>query len=275
VQRVEKETVMGYLAVEGDRRIYFEHHRGSGRPVVLVHGWGVTARCWDTVAPALRANGNAVVLLDQRACGRSDKDFDDVSIAALGSDVATLCERLELRDPVVNGWSLGGAVAVDAVARLGGNASGLVLTGGATPRYTSAPDWPHGGTTADVEAVLGGLAADRPTTFKSVAEAVCARPVSPEVITWMWGMFLEMGPRGDDSLRDLAELDQRKTLSALELPVLTLHGRQDAFVAYSGAEAAQELWGNSRLVEFPECGHAPFLEDRDRYLAELLDFVNR
>src|SRR4051794_21597597 len=136
---------MAYLEVEGDRRIYFEHHRGSGRPVVLVHGWGVTARCWDTVAPALRANGNAVVLLDQRTCGRSDKDFDDVSIAALGSDVAALCERLELRDPVVNGWSLGGAVAVDAVSRMGGRASGLVLTGGGGPRAPPARDRPPAG----------------------------------------------------------------------------------------------------------------------------------
>ena len=265
---------MAYLEVEGDRRIYFEHHRGNGRPVVLVHGWGVTARCWDTVAPALRANGNEVVLLDLRACGRSDKDFEDVSIAALGSDVAALVEHLGLREPVLNGWSAGGAVVTEATAHLGSNVSGLVQTGGATPRYTSAPDWPHGGTPADVEAVLAGLAADRATTLKGVAEAVCAQPVSPEVVTWMWGMFLEMGPRADDTLRDLARVDQRKTMGSLEVPVLLLHGREDGFVAFSGAAAARDLCSEARLVEFPGCGHAPFLEDRDTYLAELLGFLN-
>ena len=129
---------MAYLDVEGSRRIYFEQHPGPGRPVVLVHGWSATARCWDTVTPALRARGHQVVLLDLRACGRSDKDFEDVSIAALGSDVARLCEHLELRDPVINGWSLGGAVAVDAVFRLGRGASGLVLTA-APPRATPPP----------------------------------------------------------------------------------------------------------------------------------------
>ena len=71
-----------------------------------------------------------VVLLDLRACGRSDKDFVDVSIAAMGADVARLCEHLGLQRPVVNGWSLGGAVAVEAVARLSSAAGGLVLTGG-------------------------------------------------------------------------------------------------------------------------------------------------
>jgi len=266
---------VGHLEVEGTRRIYFEHHRGSGRPVVLIHGWGVTARCWDNVVPALLANGNEVVTLDQRACGRSDQDFDDVSIAAIGSDVAELCARLSLDRPVLNGWSLGGAVAVDAAARLGSNISGLVLTGGATPRYTAAPDWPHGGSAADVAGVLAGVESDRATTFKGVASAVCAVPVSPEVIDWMWGMFLEMGPRGSDSLRSLADVDQRKTLATIEVPVLVLHGRQDGFVSFSGAEAALGLWPDARLVEFEDSGHAPFIEERDKYLSELVGSLNR
>lgn len=266
---------MGHLEVEGDRRIYFEHHPGERRPVVLIHGWGVTARSWDTVAPALRAAGHAVVLLDLRCCGRSDKDFADVSIAAMGADVARLCEHLGLDHPVVNGWSLGGAVAVDAVDRLGSGAAGLVLTGGATPRYTAASDWPHGGTVDDVEAVLAGAAADRATTFMGVAQAVCAAPVTRELVDWMWGMFLEMGPRGDDSLRDLAVLDQRKTLGTLEVPVLLLHGRQDGFVAFSGAEAAVDLYPDARLVPFDASGHAPHLEERDAYLSELRAFLDQ
>lgn len=266
---------MGHLEVEDGRRIYFEHHPGERRPVVLIHGWGVTARSWDTVAPALRAAGHAVVLLDLRCCGRSDKDFGDVSIAAMGADVARLCEHLQLDHPVVNGWSLGGAVAVDTVHRLASRAAGLVLTGGATPRYTAASDWPHGGTVDDVEAVLAGAAADRATTLMGVAQAVCAAPVTREVVDWMWGMFLEMGPRGDDSLRDLAVLDQRKTLGTLEVPALLLHGRQDGFVPFSGAEAAAPLYPDARLVPFDASGHAPHLEERDAYLSELRAFLDK
>lgn len=266
---------MAYLEVEGTRRIYFEHHVGEGAPVVLVHGWGASGRCWDTVAPALRANGNTVVLLDQRACGRSDKDFDDVSIAAAGSDVAHLCEHLGLHKPTVNGWSLGGAVAVDAVARLGGNVGGLVLTGGATPRYTATEGWPHGGSVEDVESILQAAAADRASTLKQVADSVCAAPVGPQVVDWLWGMFLEMGPRGDESLRDLAHIDQRKTLESLEVPTLMMHGAHDGFVPLSCAEAGSKLCRGAKLVEFPDSGHAPFLEERERYLEALLGFVNQ
>lgn len=265
---------MAYLEVEGTRRIYFEHHHGQGAPVVLVHGWGASGRCWDTVAPALRANGNAVVLLDQRACGRSDKDFDDVSIAAAGSDVADLCEHLRLHKPIVNGWSLGGAVAVDAVARIGDNAGGLVLTGAASPRYTATEGWPHGGSVDDVENILGAAAADRPSTFRQVANSVCAAPVGQHVVDWLWKMFLEMGPRGDESMRDLAHLDQRTTLENLDLPTLLLHGTHDGFVPLSGAEAGRKLCRDAVLVEFSDSGHAPFLEERERYLEALLGFIN-
>jgi pimeloyl-ACP methyl ester carboxylesterase len=108
-----------------------------------------------------------------------------------------------------------------------------------------------------------------------VASAVCVAPVSAEVVDWMWGMFLETGPRVDDSLRDLAEIDQRKAIAALEVPVLLLHGREDGFVAFSGAEAALGLYQDARLVVFDNCGHAPFLEDRDTYLAELTGFLNQ
>jgi non-heme chloroperoxidase len=264
---------MARLEVEGSRSIYYEHHSGSGRPVVLVHGWGVTGHCWDTVLPALLAAGHAVVTLDHRACGRSDKDFDDVSIAAIASDVVALVRHLGLRGVVLNGWSLGGAVVVAAAAELGADLGGLVLTGGATPRYTATDGWPYGGGVADVEGVLAGLAADRATTFRGVTGAVCVKPVSDDVLNWMWNQFMESGPKADRTLRDLADVDQRDVIAGLACPVLLLHGRDDAFVSFDGAAAAVELYRDAKLVEFPGCGHAPFVEDGETYRAELLSFV--
>ena len=124
--------------------------------MVLVHGWGVTARSWDTVAPALRAAGHEVVLLDLRAAVGPTTTSPTSRSPRWAPTSRGSARSSDSHRPVVDGWSLGGAVAVDAVARLGPAAGGLVLTGGATPRYTSAPDWPHGGTVDDVEAVLGG-----------------------------------------------------------------------------------------------------------------------
>jgi len=264
---------MAFLDVEDGKRVYYEHHAGPGRPVVLVHGWGATAHSWDTTLPALLAAGHEVVTLEHRACGRSDKDFADVSIAAIASDVVTLVRQLGLHRPVLNGWSLGGAVVVEAASRLGDDVGGLVLTGGATPRYTATDDWPHGGTAADTEAVLGGLATDRPSTFRTVANAVCAKEVGPDVVESLWLQFLETGPRADATLRDLVGIDQRELIATLGCPVLLMCGREDAFVAFDGVAASQSLFRDARLVEFGGCGHAPHLEDGETYRSELLSFV--
>ena len=111
---------MAYLAVEGDRRVYFEHYPGSrDLTVVLSHGWGMGCRVWDNTTACLQDAGFGVLAYDHRNCGRSDKDFQDVSIGALGDDVVSLCDHLGLGRVAVNGWSLGGAVVTDAATKLG------------------------------------------------------------------------------------------------------------------------------------------------------------
>lgn len=264
---------MAYLAVEGDRRIYYEHYRGSGRPVVLVHGWGMSARVWDTTLPALLAAGHQVVSLDHRACGSSDKDFEDVSIDSIGSDVARLVTELGLNGVVLNGWSLGGAVVVDAGAKLGGNLAGIVLTGGATPKYLQGEGWQHGGTRDVFDQTIAALRDNRPEFLHALAEGVCHAEVGKATIEWMWQIFMQTGSRADAALADLGEIDQRKTLADLSVPVLVAHGTNDAIVPFDiGAEAAK-LAPGGRLVQFDQSGHAPFLEEGPKYRSELLEFI--
>lgn len=265
---------MAYLDVEDGRCIYYERYAGAGRPVVLVHGWGASCRIWDGVLAALLEHGNEVVLLDERCCGRSDKDFRDISVEASGGDLARLVEELELAAPVVSGWSRGAAIAVDVAGRLDGAVAGLVLTAGATPRYTPAPDWPYGIARADVEAMLASLRDARVETLWTVARSVCSVDVGESTARWIWEIFLQASPRIDAGLALLCDLDQRETLRRLDVPVLLVAGGQDAFTPLAAVEAAAGLLRRGRLVAFPECGHAPFLEDPARYRDELLAFVD-
>lgn len=264
---------MSYLEVDGGRRLYYEDHQADGCAVVLIHGWGVSTRCWDTVLPALWEQGCRVVTLDLRCNGRSDKDFSDVSIEALGSDVVALVDALRLQRPVLNGWSAGGAVVVEAAARLGARLGGLVLTGGATPRYTKTADWEWGDTLEGVQGTIAAIRADRATVLAGVAAAVCHADVGQHVVDWMHGMFLEAGPRGDEWLIDLAQVDQRAQLGQIAAPSLVLAGRHDTFVAHDAQAAAADLLSDARLVSFEQSGHAPFLEEGERYCRELVDFV--
>ncbi|MEZ5596907.1 MAG: alpha/beta fold hydrolase [Pseudomonadales bacterium] len=268
---------MSRLAVEGDRCIAYEYYPATGRlpVVVLSHGWGMGARAWDDVTAGLCDAGWPVLVYDHRACGQSDKDFRDVSIAALGSDLVALCEHLALGSVVLNGWSLGGAVVVDAAVKLGSRVRGLVLTGGATPRYTQADGFPHGGTAADVAATVTALRADRVNFLQGLyTQGVFAAPVSEAVKQAAVNLALQAGPAADASLGALAHIDQRDAMRSLGMPALVITGDQDGVVPPGIAEFAANLLPGGRLAVMTGCGHAPFLEDHGAYATLLHGFLS-
>ncbi len=266
---------MPFLTVEHGhgRRIYFEHYAGSSVPVLLIHGWGMSNRIWDTTLVALQANGHGVVSFDQRGCGQSDRDFHEVSIAASAGDAVAIVRQLGLERVVVNGWSLGGAVAVETARLLGTACAGVVLTGGATPRYVQAGDFPHGNPPESVAQTVEALRIDRANFLYGLTQAVCAVPQTPAVVNWLWSIFMQAAPSADDALLELGRLDQRATLAALDVPLLSIIGGKDVVVDPAIGRAAARLARRGSAVEFEDCGHAPFLEDGPRYRKVLLDFL--
>ena len=266
---------MSFLAVEGSKQIYYEHFAGTGTAIVLVHGWAVDSRCWDGVLPALLATGRPVISIDHRCCGRSDRDFTDVSVDAIAADVVRLVGHLGLQQVVLNGWSLGGAVVVDAAFALGGRLAGLVLTGAATPRYTRCADFPHGGTVEDVQGTIANIQAGRAMAFEGVAGAVFAQPPGAAQLAFVARMFLDSSPRAYGTLLDLATLDQRSVLPRIAAPTLLMHGADDLFVTLDTARAAASQLPDATLSVYPNCGHAPFLEAQARYCDELIAFLTR
>jgi pimeloyl-ACP methyl ester carboxylesterase len=264
---------MSYLNREDNKQVYYESHGSGDSAVLLIHGWGMSGRTWDHVVPALCAAGQRVVLIDHRGCGLSDKDFSDLGIQAIAGDVVALVQELGLSSVVLNGWSLGGAVAVEAADRLGSACKGLVLTCGATPTYTQKADFPHGGTEEDMAGTLAALAADRVNFLQGLSQVVCVKDVTANIENWFWQIFLQASPLAGQTLGELAGLDQRLQLAALDMPILSFVGSEDGFVAPPICRWVGENNANARVVEFEGVGHAPFIEEQQRYLDELLAFL--
>ncbi len=264
---------MSSMAREEGKHIYYEDYGSGDSAVVLVHGWGMSVRTWDYTLPALSAAGHRVVMLDHRGCGESGKDFDDISIDAIAGDVVALIEELGLKRVVLNGWSLGGAVVVEAASRLGERCSGLVLTCGATPCYVQKSDYPHGGTDEALAETLAAMAADRVNFLAALSAGVYASEVSKEVVDWTCGIFLQASPLAAQSLGDLGPLDQRDTLAGLQVPILCYVGAQDAVVDPAVCRSVADFASDVTLVECPNSGHAPFIEERELYDRELLGFL--
>jgi len=95
------------------------HYQQAGRgesPLVFVHGWCCDHTFFQPQFDAFQAS-HAVMTLDLRGCGRSDRSEDGYDIPTLADDVAWLCQDIGFSRPVVIGHSLGGMIALELAAR--------------------------------------------------------------------------------------------------------------------------------------------------------------
>lgn len=264
---------MSYQDTQHGRQIYFECYSGEKLPVALIHGWGANCRVWDTIIPALWQTGHRVVTFDQRGCGRSDKDFNSATIAEASEDLMRILDALDIDRVVLNGWSLGGAIAVETAAMLGPRCAGVISTAGATPRFTETEDFPYGTPPGSVAEMVAALRVDRANFLKVLAGNVCARPVGEAVTDWLWQIFMANAPLADQALAELDDLEQRESISSLDVPLLSVVGAKDEIVAPEIGRQAARIADQGQLVEFEDSGHAPFLEQSERYGQTVIDFL--
>jgi len=92
-----------------DIDLYYEE-TGQGRPVLLIHGLGMSTRDWE-MQTAFFSKDYRVITFDLRGHGRSEKPAGPYSIASFGSDTAALIRSLEAAPAHVVGISLGGVIA--------------------------------------------------------------------------------------------------------------------------------------------------------------------
>jgi pimeloyl-ACP methyl ester carboxylesterase len=100
-----------------DVALFYERTGGKGPPVVLIHGWCCDHTFFAPQAAHFAQAGHAIISLDLRGHGRSDKPRQSYPISAFAADVAWICGALGLLRPVLVGHSMGGIVAFDVACR--------------------------------------------------------------------------------------------------------------------------------------------------------------
>lgn len=123
-------TVPGSYVRANGLNIYYEQ-RGSGEPLLLLHGGTGTCRWWDEQAPVL-AEHFQVFALDSRGHGKTDNPTGTLSYRAMGDDVAAFIQELQLEQPLLVGFSDGAQIALEIGIRYPQLARGLILTGAYT-----------------------------------------------------------------------------------------------------------------------------------------------
>jgi pimeloyl-ACP methyl ester carboxylesterase len=149
--------------------------QGAGEPaVVLVHGWAMDRSIWDDAAPHL-ARRHRVVSLDLAGHGASSRGRRDWTIASLAADAKAAVDAAAVRDVILVGHSMGGAVVLEAARLLGGRARGIVLVDMFLDVEDRMP-------AEAIEATAAQLAADYGPAIAGMTSEYLVTPATPPAV---------------------------------------------------------------------------------------------
>ena len=236
--------------------LHYEDY-GTGKPVVLIHGWPLSGRSWENQVPALVEAGYRVLTYDRRGFGDSSQPWGGYDYDTFAADLNTLLESLDLREVTLVGFSMGGGEVVRYLGTYGSERVAKAVLASAVPPYLyKSGDNPEGalddetiaglqaGVTGDRLAFLDGFA----TTFFSAGGEL---KVSQAQREFACDIAAFASPKGTlDCIAAFGRTDFRADLAKIAVPTLVIHGDADAIVPFeaSGKRSAQAISGSELVV---------------------------
>ena len=262
-------------------RLHIEDSGGSGRPVVLIHGWPLSAEAWQPQVSVLQAAGYRVVTYDRRGFGRSDKPASGYSYDVLADDLQRVMDQCGLQDATLVGFSMGGGEVARYIARCGQSRLRSVVFAAAVPPYLmKTADNPEGPLTPEkAQQMQAALEQDRTVFFdqfttdffsaggvlqvtesqRREAIVLCHQSAQPAALACM-------GSFGTTDFRD--------DLKKVTVPTLVIHGDSDAIVPFEGSgQRTQRAVAHSQLVLVKGAPHGFNLSHAQAFNEALLSFL--
>ena len=264
-------------------KVHVDDTGGTGRPVVLIHGWPLSAESWNEQTAALRDAGYRVVAYDRRGFGRSDKPSKGYDYDTLADDLDSVLDELDLTDVTLVGFSMGGGEVSRYVARHGQDRLRSVVFAAAVPPYMlQSDDNPDGPLTEDAAAEMTrSVESDRTTFFDGFTQAFFSVDGALKVTEEQRQEAIALCHQSDQTaalacLEAFGTTDFRDDLPAVTVPTLVIHGAGDGIVLFEGSgKRTHEALPQSELVVVEGGPHGFNVSHAEEFNRALLDFLAR
>jgi non-heme chloroperoxidase len=275
---------MPYITVgkenSGNIDLYYDDH-GSGKAVILIHGYPLSGASWEKQTAALLAAGHRVITYDRRGFGKSGQPAVGYNYDTFAEDLHKLVTHLQLWDFSLVGFSMGGG----EVARYLGNygASGVskaVFISSVPPYLLKAPDNPEGVDGSVFDGIMKAVAADRYAFFTEFfknfynTDLLLGKRISEEAVRASWNIAASSSATASFACVPTWHEDFREDLSRVNVPSLVIHGDADRIVPIgaAGLRTAKLIRG-ARLFVVKEGPHCITWTHADEVNRELINFL--
>ena len=271
---------MPYITTHDGTDLHY-HDWGTGMPVVLIHGWPVSAEMWEHQIHALLENGYRVIAYDRRGFGKSSKTLEGHNYNTLADDLAAILDQLNLQNAAIVGFSMGGGEVVRYLSKHGSaRVSKAVLIASVCPYMLKTDDNPDGTPEETFEGFRKALLTDRFDFLQTFGQGFYGRTalhhtVSEGVLDWTFSLATQASLQATlGDLKAFSTTDFRQEMKTLQTRFLVIHGTADKTVPIDAAgRAAAKLLPNCTYIEYDGEPHGLFMTAPVKLNADLINFL--
>lgn len=235
--------------------------QGSGRPLILMHGWGCNSSTVASIA-AVAAQTHKVYNIDFPGFGASPEPGEVWGVERYTCLVEGMVRELDLENPVLAGHSFGGRVAIVYASRNDVDKLILIDAAGVKPRRSLKyyfKIYSFKALKRLMRLVYGKEKA------RACIEAQRAKRGSAD--------YANSSPMMRAILSKVVNEDLCYLMSRIKAPTLLIWGEADTATPLSDAKKMERLIPDAGLVSFPGCGHYSFLDNPRQFSAVLNSFL--
>jgi non-heme chloroperoxidase len=272
---------MSYIKTRDGVKLYVKDW-GTGRPIVMIHGWPLSSDTFDDLSMALVNSGMRAIAYDRRGFGRSEQPWGGYDYDTLADDLAAVLEATKAADATLLGFSMGGGEVARYLSRYPDHSiSAAILVASVVPFMLKTPDNPQGVDSEIFDEMALGIREDRAKFWTSFFKdfygvGVLSSPVSDEVIHWSSTIAMQASlPATLESASAFATTDFRPDLPSFVVPTLVIHGTSDKTVPIDATarQVAKAIPG-STLIEYDGGPHGLLATHKVRLAEDVLKFVS-
>jgi non-heme chloroperoxidase len=265
-----------------DIDLYYEDH-GSGKPVVLIHGYPLSGASWEKQLPVLLDAGHRVITYDRRGFGKSSQPTTGYNYDTFAEDLHQLVTQLKLRDFVLVGFSMGGGEVARYLGKYGSKGvSKAVIISGVPPFLLKAPDNPEGVDGSVFEGIGKAVVADRYAFFTDFfknfynTDLLLGKRVSEQAVQASWNIAAGASATASLACVPAWHEDFRQDLDRIDVPTLVMHGDADRIlpITASGLRTAKLIKG-ARLAVVKDGPHCITWTHAEEVNSELVNFLGK
>jgi len=275
---------MPYVTVgkenSGKIDLYYEDH-GSGKPVVLIHGYPLSGASWEKQTAVLLAAGHRVITYDRRGFGKSSQPADGYNYDTFAEDLHKLVTKLELRGFALAGFSMGGGEVARYLGKYGSKGvSKAVFISAVPPFLLKTADNPEGVDDSVFDGIQKAIVADRYAFFTEFfknfynTDLLLGKRVSEQAVQASWNVAADASATASLACVPTWHEDFRKDLARVDVPALVIHGDADRIVPISAAgQRTAKLIKGARLLVVKDGPHCITWTHADEVNRELVNFL--